>query len=433
MARILLVDDEPSILAALARALRRDGHEVLTAPDGRQALDLAAQETPDLVITDIRMPVMDGLELLRHLGQRRPRIPAIVMSAYATTEAAVGAMRLGACDFLAKPFKLPQLREAIERALATHATSNRLHGRDRTPHDFIAAPGASEWFYDIWHAAPGRRAILMARLAPSAHEALAAFLRAEATHHHTPSPVVARMDKWLGEPVPAFLAFVDILDRVMRHTVRGLRACLHGASFGATTLAEPGDEAGVAVEASDRLVVADPRLFDHSQPDQLLAARSIPTGALLRLAMGDIVRVLEDQRIPLGPDASARDYMPATEALAERAGLDDDETFRLVVALHEAVDNALRHGGRDGRAPSVQVRLVLTPTELIVEVRDDGCGFDTTVAEPALVGTEDRTRGSGRGFLLMHRLADRVEVVSAVGRGTTVRLEKGRSCGNCSC
>jgi len=117
VAHILLVDDEPSIRAALTRALRRDGHHVLSAPDGRQALEIATRESPELVITDIRMPVMDGLELLRHLGQLEPPIPAIVMSAYATAETTHEAVRLGATCVLAKPFKLPELREAVEWAL----------------------------------------------------------------------------------------------------------------------------------------------------------------------------------------------------------------------------------------------------------------------------------------------------------------------------
>ncbi len=120
MPRILLVDDEPSIRAALTRALERDGHQVLCAPDGRQALEVATRESPELVVTDIRMPVMDGLELLRHLGQFEPPIPVIIMSAYLTAEATDQAMRLGAYAVLAKPFKLPELRAAVERALGEH-------------------------------------------------------------------------------------------------------------------------------------------------------------------------------------------------------------------------------------------------------------------------------------------------------------------------
>jgi len=118
--RILLVDDEPSIRAALTRALKRDGHQVLSAPDGRQALEVATRESPELVVTDIRMPVMDGLELLRHLGQLEPPIPVVIMSAYASPEATAEAKRLGAYAVLAKPFKLLELRAAVEQALGEH-------------------------------------------------------------------------------------------------------------------------------------------------------------------------------------------------------------------------------------------------------------------------------------------------------------------------
>jgi two-component system response regulator HydG len=116
-ARILVVDDEPSARSGLEKLLRQDGYEVDAASEGPIALALASERPPDVVVTDLKMPKMDGVELLRKLREQDPDLPVIVVTAFGDVASAVGAMRAGAEDYLTKPVDFDALALAIERAL----------------------------------------------------------------------------------------------------------------------------------------------------------------------------------------------------------------------------------------------------------------------------------------------------------------------------
>jgi two-component system response regulator PilR (NtrC family) len=119
--RVLVVDDERSLLETLEIVLRRSGHEVLISDDEALALELFREKKPDLVLQDVRMGGIGGLELLKRFKSIAPSIPVIVMTAYSTWENAVSAMRLGAYDFVKKPFDNDQIRETVARAVAQRA------------------------------------------------------------------------------------------------------------------------------------------------------------------------------------------------------------------------------------------------------------------------------------------------------------------------
>ncbi len=116
--RFLVVDDERSMRELLAIVLRREGYEVLLAENGRIALGLLEREPVDLLISDIKMPDMSGVEVLRAAKNIDPDILGIMITAFASTDTAVEAMRLGACDYLSKPFDIDlfkmKVREKIE-------------------------------------------------------------------------------------------------------------------------------------------------------------------------------------------------------------------------------------------------------------------------------------------------------------------------------
>ncbi len=116
-ARLLVVDDEPGTLSALETLLRRSGYEVLTAEDGAQALERFADSAADVVITDVGMPRMSGIELLENLRKQDPALPVIVCTASDDVTTAVAAMRAGAENYLTKPVDVAALVIAIERAL----------------------------------------------------------------------------------------------------------------------------------------------------------------------------------------------------------------------------------------------------------------------------------------------------------------------------
>ncbi|MBI2014168.1 MAG: sigma-54-dependent Fis family transcriptional regulator [Candidatus Rokubacteria bacterium] len=115
--RVLVVDDEPDMVENCARILKRAGLQCLTATGPRRALALVETERPDLLLTDVKMPGMDGMELLRRAREVDPALPVVLITAFATIESAVAAIKDGAFDYLPKNFSVEQLRVAVERGL----------------------------------------------------------------------------------------------------------------------------------------------------------------------------------------------------------------------------------------------------------------------------------------------------------------------------
>ncbi len=116
--RVLIVDDEESIRSSLERLLSFEKFKTFSAADGRAALDLAASERVDIVLLDIKMPGMDGLEVLGSLRERHPSLPVIIISGHGTIGTAVEATKLGAFDFLEKPIDMERLLLTIRNGLA---------------------------------------------------------------------------------------------------------------------------------------------------------------------------------------------------------------------------------------------------------------------------------------------------------------------------
>src|SRR4051812_6726541 len=114
---ILIVEDETVLREFLAELLAEEGHTVKQAENGKVAHELVLKEPVDLVLTDVHMPVMDGLALLGHLRQILPETPVIVITAYSTVESAVAAVRAGAFDYLLKPVKFDDVLLKVQRGL----------------------------------------------------------------------------------------------------------------------------------------------------------------------------------------------------------------------------------------------------------------------------------------------------------------------------
>jgi DNA-binding NtrC family response regulator len=115
VSKLLVVDDDIQMLAALEAALRRKGHLVETASNGIEAAAKLDNMTVQAVLTDLKMPGMDGLELLQHIRSTNPALPVVVLSAFGTVPMAVEAIKAGANDFLVKPFSQDSLDEMLER------------------------------------------------------------------------------------------------------------------------------------------------------------------------------------------------------------------------------------------------------------------------------------------------------------------------------
>src|SRR6266853_596276 len=115
-ARILLVDDEQSIQTLLSYPLRKDGYEVVRAADGREALDRFSEQTFDLVVLDVMLPQLDGLEVCRRL-RARSAVPIIMLTAKSEEIDKVLGLELGADDYITKPFSMREFRSRVKAAL----------------------------------------------------------------------------------------------------------------------------------------------------------------------------------------------------------------------------------------------------------------------------------------------------------------------------
>ncbi|HEX4340358.1 MAG TPA: sigma-54 dependent transcriptional regulator [Polyangiaceae bacterium] len=127
--QILVVDDEPNLRRVLSAQLARDGYDVHTAEDGEQALGILAEHHIDLVITDLRMPKVDGMELLRRALAMDPELPVVMITAHGTVDNAVEALKTGAFDYITKPFDQSEVRVIVKKALLTRD----LAAREATP------------------------------------------------------------------------------------------------------------------------------------------------------------------------------------------------------------------------------------------------------------------------------------------------------------
>ncbi len=163
MDTILIVDDEKNYTLILSAVLQDKGFETLTANSGQEALETLAEFDVNLVITDMKMPVMDGIELLRHIKEKYPTVPVIMMTAYGTVEKAVEAMQLGAFNYITKPFDNARLVIYVNKALEMHhmaQENTRLRSEVEARFRFDNIIGKSKAMQDVFQ--------IIRKVAPSA-------------------------------------------------------------------------------------------------------------------------------------------------------------------------------------------------------------------------------------------------------------------------
>jgi nitrogen regulation protein NR(I) len=133
--KVLLIEDDPGIVVTLRRVLTEEGHEVLVETRGDTGLARARERLWDVVVTDMRLPGLGGLDLIRELHAVKPRLPIILITGHGTTETAIEATKLGAYDYMLKPLEVPEFIELVRKAV----TSSRL----MTEPVEVGAPGAA--------------------------------------------------------------------------------------------------------------------------------------------------------------------------------------------------------------------------------------------------------------------------------------------------
>jgi DNA-binding NtrC family response regulator len=135
---ILIIDDEKTIRWSLGEGLRNNGFDILEAASGEEGLQLFTDKSPDCVLLDMRLPGIDGMEVLRRMRKENPDVPVIVMTAYGEVDKAVEAMKLGSYDFVTKPFMIEKMKVSIEHALTTARLRSQLRSLERNREDWEA-------------------------------------------------------------------------------------------------------------------------------------------------------------------------------------------------------------------------------------------------------------------------------------------------------
>jgi DNA-binding NtrC family response regulator len=185
---ILVIDDEAAARTALAELLRAEGYTVETAGDGFKGIGRLEEVSPDVVLTDLNMPGMDGVELLRKVKELKSDLPVVIMTAFGGVETAVTAMRDGATDYLTKPLNTDELLIVLARTIETaklRREASELRGRlkDRYSFDNIvgSSPEMQRVFKTVAQIAPSRATVLLTGESGTGKELVAA-----AIHHHSP-------------------------------------------------------------------------------------------------------------------------------------------------------------------------------------------------------------------------------------------------------
>ncbi len=179
---ILVVDDEPQMLIAVNETLRRKGYSVTAAASGVEALCRMKEKFFQLVITDLRMPEVSGLDLLRRVRNATPHTPVILLTAYGTIENAVEAMKQGAFDYLLKPFSSESLEQVVKRALTSGT-----HREERITHDIVTQdPEMSLVLESACKCAPSNATVLIEAESGTGKELLARLIHARSTRRLGP-------------------------------------------------------------------------------------------------------------------------------------------------------------------------------------------------------------------------------------------------------
>jgi two-component system, OmpR family, response regulator MprA len=218
-ARVLVVDDDPQLREALSRALELDDYQVATANNGAQALEAISARRPDVVVLDVMMPYVGGLDVCRTLRERKDRLPILVLTARDEVGDRVAGLDAGADDYLTKPFALEELRARL-RALLRRTVTGEEAGSTLQYEDLVLDPSARTVLR-------GERPIDLTRT----EYALLELLMRNAGRPLTRDVIMERVWGWESEPTSNSLeVFVGYLRRKTEsdgesrliHTVRGV-------------------------------------------------------------------------------------------------------------------------------------------------------------------------------------------------------------------
>ena len=364
--RVLLVDDEVDFLTSLSQRLELRGLPTLSASNGPEALEILDRKPVDVVVLDVRMPGMDGIEALRHIKERHPRVEVVMLTGHADLDTAFEGMRFGFFDYLTKPVQLPQLVAKIEDAF------RRRRGED-------VAGGETFTGKLQEHMIVADRLASLGELAASiAHEI------------NNPLAVIAESAGWLRSRASR--------DDIVPEELRGAVAL-----------------------ALDKIEAAIDRAARISQ--NFLRFARAPDARVRELDLGELADEVRDLTVR----SAAHADIEVAVSRAEGADLSlTSDPYQLRQVLLNLVTNAIQAIGHGGR---VELAVAGDPEQVSVAVIDNGPGIPPEylerIFEPFFT-TKEEGRGTGLGLAvsrgIMEKLGGRIEVDNRPGAGCTFRL-----------
>jgi DNA-binding NtrC family response regulator len=191
--RVLAVDDEPVVCESIRRVLSEEGYRVTTTTSAREGIDLLVREVIDLVLLDIKMPDLDGIEFLRRARALSPETEVVIITGYATIDTAVEAIKLGAFDYLEKPVSPPQLIVAAARALerkhlidVTRQLRSEIESRHRIGNVICSSPGMRKVMQLVAKVAPASSTVLITGETGTGKDVIARAIHYNSPRHQAP-------------------------------------------------------------------------------------------------------------------------------------------------------------------------------------------------------------------------------------------------------
>jgi len=362
---ILLVDDEADIREVLAISLTDMGYEVLTAENGEKALDLYREKSPQIVLTDIKMPGMDGIEILKRIKSKNPETEVIMITGHGDTDIAIKSLKYEAIDFITKPISSDALEIALKRANEKILTRDLLRRYTQNLENLV------------------------------------------------------REKTKLQDHLSSLGGMIGSIS----HSIKGLLTRLDGGLYLVESAVQKEDKARLG-EGLDILKLTVDRIkkmiFDvlYSSKERTLQLEPIP---LLKFA-GDVADIADQKALP-HKIRIVRDFDHAPDRFTA-----DAEEFRsaLINILDNAVDACMED--LSGKSREIRFIIRDDDTHIIFEIRDNGIGMDRKTREKIfnLFFSSKQDKGTGFGLFItkniIHRHGGEITARSAKGKGTAMHI-----------